>query len=57
MDNMKRMEKRMTNIENTLDQISNNHLAHIEKYTKFTMVGIIITGCISLSAVYISVVM
>lgn len=45
------MDKRMTNIENTLDLIAKNHLSHIEKYTKWTLVGIVVSTLLSLLAV------
>jgi hypothetical protein len=45
----------MDRIETTLDTIAKNHLSHIERYTKWTLVGIIITSLTSLSVVAITV--
>lgn len=39
MDRFKEINKRIDNIENLLETISNNHLAHIEKYTKWMIIG------------------
>jgi uncharacterized Rmd1/YagE family protein len=49
------MDSRMDRIETTLDTIAKNHLSHIERYTKWTLVGIIITSLTSLSVVAITV--
>lgn len=45
------MDKRMDKIESTLEKIANNHLTHIEKYTKWTLVGIVASTLLSLLAV------
>jgi len=54
-ERMTALDSRMDRIETTLDQIAKNHLSHIERYTKWTLVGIIITSLTSLSVVAITV--
>lgn len=56
MNQIDKIEKRIDNIEKTLDVMKNNHLYHIEKYTKYTMMGCIATGICSIGAVYLAVV-
>ena len=53
-EQIERMDKRMDKIENTLELIATNHLAHIEKYTKWTLVGILVSATLSLTAVYLT---
>lgn len=50
-----KMEKRFENIETTLDSIANNHLAHVERYTKWSLVGILISTGLSMTAVLLTV--
>ena len=48
---IEQLEKRMDNIEEKLDVIANNHLSHIEKYTKWTLVGVLCSVVVSVGAV------
>ena len=50
------LEKRFNKIEDTLDTIRDNHLAHIERYTKWTLVGILFSVSASLTAIILTVV-
>lgn len=50
------LEKRFERIETTLDTIKNNHLAHIERYTRWTLIGIIFSVSASLTAIFFTVV-
>lgn len=50
------LEKRFERIETTLDVIKNNHLAHIERYTRWTLIGIIFSVSASLTAIFFTVV-
>lgn len=50
-----KMDQRMTKIEDTLDTISENHLAHIEKYTKWTVVGVLVSSISSLTIVALTI--
>lgn len=54
-EHIDRMDKRMDKIEDTLETIATNHLAHIERYTKWTLVGILISVATSLTAVGLTV--
>ena len=49
------LDKRFERIETTLDIIKNNHLAHIERYTRWTLVGIIFSVSASLTAIFFTV--
>lgn len=46
----------MDKIENTLDLIANNHLAHLEKYTLWTLIGVVVSVGISMLALWVSIV-
>lgn len=48
--NLEDFENRFTRIEQTLETIQKNHLTHIEKYTKWTLIGIIVSTSTSLLA-------
>lgn len=50
------LDKRFERIETTLDVIKNNHLAHIERYTRWTLIGIIFSVSASLTAIFFTVV-
>ena len=50
------LEKRFNNIERTLDTIRDNHLWHIERYTKWTLVGILFSVSASLTAIVLTIV-
>jgi len=52
--NLDDIEKRFNNIEDTLETIRDNHLAHIERYTRLTLGGIIISVAVSVSALIIT---
>lgn len=52
--NIDKLEKRMDNIESTLETIRDNHLAHIDRYLKYTLVGVILSTIASATAVWIS---
>ena len=52
----KKIEERMDKIENTLDLIANNHLAHLEKYTLWTLIGVVVSVGISMLALWVSIV-
>ena len=45
----------MDTIESKLDTIATNHLKHIERYTIWTLVGIMISVAIGLTAVWLSI--
>tara|TARA_Y100000004_G_scaffold155363_1_gene179927 strand:- start:799 stop:972 length:174 start_codon:yes stop_codon:yes gene_type:complete len=47
------LEKRFQRIEDTLDNIKDNHLKHIEKYTMWTLCGVVVSTLASVIAVYI----
>jgi hypothetical protein len=53
-DTVKNVEARMTKIEQTLDQIAHNHLAHVEKYTKWTLVGIVVSISLSVAVMFLT---
>ena len=48
---IEQLEKRIDNIEAKLDVIANNHLSHIEKYTKWTLIGIMCSVVVSVGAI------
>lgn len=50
------LEKRFNKIEETLDTIKDNHLAHIERYTRWTLIGILFSVSASLTAIILTVV-
>tara|TARA_S200002703_G_scaffold160072_1_gene176519 strand:- start:2229 stop:2402 length:174 start_codon:yes stop_codon:yes gene_type:complete len=50
------LDKRFERIEATLDSIKHNHLHHIERYTKWTLVGIAFSVSASLTAIILTVV-
>ena len=50
------LDKRFNKIEQTLDTIRDNHLAHIERYTRWTLVGILFSVSASLTAIILTVV-
>lgn len=50
---VKQLEERFKNIEDTLDNIRDNHLTHIEKYTRWTLAGVVVSTLASVIAVYI----
>jgi len=50
------LDKRFAKIEQTLDTIKDNHLAHIERYTRWTLVGIIFSVSASLTAIFFTVI-
>jgi len=50
------IDQRMDKIESTLDEIAKNHLKHIEKYTKWTLIGIIVSTSLSLAVLASTVV-
>lgn len=54
-DIVKNMDARMDRIEATLDTLANNHIAHIEKYTRWTLVGVLVSTGLSLTVVAITV--
>lgn len=54
-DVVKRLDARMDRIENSLDTLANNHIAHIEKYTRWTLVGVLVSTGLSLTVVAITV--
>lgn len=45
------IEKRFNKIEETLDTIRDNHLWHIERYTRWTLIGIVFSTTMSMIAV------
>lgn len=45
------LDKRFERIETTLDSIKNNHLTHIERYTRWTLIGIVFSVTMSMIAV------
>jgi hypothetical protein len=45
------LDKRFSKIEQTLDIIKDNHLAHIERYTRWTLIGIAFSTTMSIIAV------
>lgn len=47
------LEQRMDRIEKTLDTIATNHLTHIERYTFWTLIGIVCSVSIGIFAVYL----
>lgn len=47
---IEKMDARMDRIESTLDTIATNHLSHVEKYTKWTLIGIVISVSLSMMA-------
>lgn len=49
------LDKRFERIETTLDAIKNNHLHHIERYTRWTLVGILFSVGASLTAIALTV--
>lgn len=49
-----KLDQRMQNIEKSLEVIESNHLTHMEKYTKWTLVGIIISVSLSLAVLLAS---
>ena len=50
------LEKRFNKIERTLDTIRDNHLWHIERYTKWTLIGILFSVSASLTAIVLTIV-
>ena len=50
-----KMDQRMTKIEDTLETIAHNHLSHIEQYTRWTLLGVLISSLASLTVVAITV--
>lgn len=50
-----KMDQRMTKIEDSLDTIANNHLSHIEKYTRWTLLGVLVSSIASLTVVAFTV--
>ena len=50
------LEKRFNKIEQTLDVIRDNHLAHIERYTRWTLIGILFSVSASLTAIVLTVI-
>ena len=51
---LQELDKRMDRIENKLDMIANNHLGHVEKYTKWTLVGIVVSISLSVVAMFLT---
>ena len=49
------LDKRFERIETTLDAIKNNHLHHIERYTRWTLIGILFSVSASLTAIALTV--
>lgn len=45
------LERRFNKIEETLDTIKDNHLHHIERYTRWTLIGIVFSVTMSMIAV------
>jgi len=54
MDEYRKVEKRLTKVERLLDTIANNHLKHIEMYTRWTLYGVCTTWLIAVLALGIS---
>jgi tetrahydromethanopterin S-methyltransferase subunit G len=54
MDEYRKVEKRLTKVERLLDTIANNHLKHIEMYTRWTLYGVCTTWLIAMLALGIS---
>lgn len=50
------LDKRFERIEATLDAIKDNHLHHIERYTRWTLIGILFSVSASLTAIVLTVV-
>jgi len=55
MDEYRKLEKRLGKVERLLDTIANNHLKHIEQYTRYTMYGVCATWLISMIAIGVSI--
>ena len=49
------LNQRFERIEKSIEQIRDNHLAHIERYTRWTLIGIVFSTSASLLAVAITV--
>lgn len=52
---LNQFEERFSRIEDTLETIQKNHLHHIEKYTKWTLIGVLVSTSASLLAVTLTV--
>ena len=50
------LDKRFERIEATLDAIKDNHLHHIERYTRWTLIGILFSVSASLTAIVLTVI-
>ena len=53
--NIDSINERFERIEQSLNTIRDNHLAHIERYTRWTLIGIVFSTSASLVAVAITV--
>jgi|DEB0MinimDraft_3_1074331.scaffolds.fasta_scaffold04445_6 hypothetical protein len=49
------LNQRFERIEKSIELIRDNHLAHIERYTRWTLIGIVFSTSASLLAVAITV--
>jgi len=49
------LNQRFERIEQSIEQIRDNHLTHIERYTRWTLIGIIVSSSLSMAAVVITV--
>ena len=49
------LNQRFERIEQSIEQIRDNHLTHIERYTRWTLIGIVVSSSLSMAAVVITV--
>jgi len=54
-EHIKQVNKRLDRVEVVLDEIAHNHLAHIEKFTRWTLTGIVIS--VSLSVISMALIL